>query len=94
MNHTERIFEQMVPSQYHRHRKTFNEEASHRFPPKRTWDHTIDLLPDTPKTLNCKVYPLALTEGEALTNFLNEQLQKGYIGVMISDTVSFHIPYL
>ncbi len=79
MDHTIKTFEQMVPVQYHRHRKVFNEEASHRFPPKRSWDHAIDLLPDAPKTLNCKVYPLAVTEGSALTEFLNEQLQKGYI---------------
>ncbi len=79
MDHTMKTFEQMVPVQYHRHHKVFSEEASHRFPPKRSWDHTIDLLPDAPKTLDCKVYPLAVTEGSALTEFLNEQLQKGYI---------------
>ncbi len=79
MDHTKKTFEQMVPTQYHRHRRVFNEEASHRFPPKRPWDHAIDLLPDAPKTLDCKVYPLAVTEGDALTEFLNEQLQKGYI---------------
>src|SRR6266702_4603983 len=79
MDHTKKTFEQMVPTQYHRHRKVFSEEASHRFPPKRPWDHAIDLLPDAPKTLDCKVYPLALTEGDTLTKFLNEQLEKGYI---------------
>jgi len=73
------MFEQMVPKQYHHHWKVFSEETSQRFPPKRTWDHTIDLLPDAPKTLDCKVYPLAITEGSALTEFLNEQLAKGYI---------------
>jgi len=57
----------------------FSEEASHRFPLKQTWDHTINLLLEAPKTLDCKVYPLALTEGDTLTDFLNEQLQKGYI---------------
>ncbi len=79
MSHTERTFEQMVPEQYQQHRKIFSKEASHRFPPKRPWDHTIDLIPEAPKTLDCKVYPLAVTEGDALTNFLNEQLKKGYI---------------
>jgi len=79
MDHTKKTFEQMVPEQYHRHRKVFDEEASHRFPPKRSWDHAIDLLPNSPKTLDCKVYPLARTEGEALTKFLGEQLEKGYI---------------
>ncbi len=69
----------MVPLQYHQHKKVFSEEASHQFPPKQPWDHVIDLLPEAPKTLNCKVYPLALIEGDALTEFLSEQLQKGYI---------------
>src|SRR6266702_4625862 len=75
----ERTFKQMVPEQYQRHCKIFSKEASHRFPPKRPWDHTIDLIPEAPKTLDCKVYPLTMTEGDALTNFLNEQLKKGYI---------------
>src|SRR6266581_2529671 len=79
MDHTKKTFEQMVLIPYHRHRKVFNEEASHQFPPKRPWDHAIDLLPESPKTLDCKVYPLALMEGEALTKFLSEQLLKGYI---------------
>ncbi len=79
MDHTEKTFEQMIPIQYQRHHKIFSEEASHRFPPKQPWDHTIDLLPEAPKTLDCKVYPLAITEGDALTKFLNKQLEKGYI---------------
>jgi len=88
MDHTKKTFEQMVPTPYHRHHKVFSEEASHRFPPKRLWDHTIDLLPDAPKTLNCKVYPLALMERDALTEFLNEQLQKGYIRLLKSPYAS------
>ncbi len=79
MDHTERTFEQMIPIQYRRHHKIFSKEASHRFPPKQPWDHAINLLPEAPKTLDCKVYPLAITEGDALTKFLNEQLEKGYI---------------
>src|SRR6266702_4721858 len=79
MDHTKKTFEQMVPAQYHLHHKVFSKEASHRFPSKRTWDHAIDLLPNAPQTLDCKIYPLATTEGDTLTEFLNEQLQKGYI---------------
>jgi len=29
MDHTKKTFEQMIPAQYHRHRKVFSEEASH-----------------------------------------------------------------
>ncbi len=56
MDHTKNTFEQMVTSRYHQHHKVFSEEASHQFPPKQMWDHAIDLLPDAPKTLDCKVY--------------------------------------
>ncbi len=58
MDHTKKTFEQMVPTQYHRHRKVFSEEASHRFPLKRTWDHAIELLSNAPQTLDCKIYPV------------------------------------
>src|SRR6266702_3479524 len=41
MDKTPKTFEQMVPEEYRRHAKTFNEKESHRFPPERTWDHAI-----------------------------------------------------
>src|SRR6266702_79980 len=77
--HTHINYDRLLIQQYHCHQKVFSEEASQQFLPTRTWDHAINLLPDTPNTLDCKVYLLALMEGEALTNFLNEQLVKGYI---------------
>jgi hypothetical protein len=57
----------------------FSEEAAHRFPTSREWDHAIDLKPDAPTTLDCKVYPLAPGEDDALQKFLSENLDKGYI---------------
>ena len=57
----------------------FSEEAAHRFPDSREWDHAIDLKPEAPTTLNCKVYPLSLGKDEALQTFLSENLDKGYI---------------
>jgi len=57
----------------------FNEKESHRFPPERTWDHAIDLLPNTPKAINCKIYPMAQGEEDSLREFIKEQLEKGYI---------------
>ena len=35
-----------IPAVYDRFKKLFSEEASHRFPPKRPWDHAIDLKTD------------------------------------------------
>src|SRR6266702_2486966 len=79
MDKTKRTFEQMVPEEYRRHARTFNEKESHRFPPPRPWDHAIELLPDAPKAFDCKIYPMARGEEESLREFIDEQLQKGYI---------------
>ncbi len=37
-----------VPEKYAQHAKVFSEEATQCFPPKRPWDHAIELKPDTP----------------------------------------------
>ena len=79
MDPTKKTFEQMVPEEYRRHAWTFNEKESHRFPPARTWDHVIELLPDTPKSFDCKIYPMARGEEDSLREFIKEQLEKGYI---------------
>ncbi len=79
MDKTKKTFEQMVPEEYRRHARTFNEKESHRFPPPRPWDHAIELLPDAPKAFDCKVYPMARGEEDSLREFIDEQLKKGYI---------------
>ncbi len=76
---TKRTYEEMVPEEYRKYQKIFNEEQSHRFPPKRPWDHAIDLLPEAPNTIDCKIYPTMQSEKEALNEFVKEQLAKGYI---------------
>ena len=76
---TVRTWDQIVPPQYHQHAQVFSETAAHRFPDSREWDHTIDLKPDAPPTLDCKVYPLSPGEDTALQTFLSENLAKGYI---------------
>ena len=53
--------EELIPPEYLRHQKIFSEQASRRFPPSREWDHTIDLLPNAPSSINCKVYPMPTT---------------------------------
>jgi hypothetical protein len=53
--------EELVPKEYHEYLKIFNKKASNRFPPKRLWDHAIDLKPGfQPK--NCKLYSMAPME--------------------------------
>jgi len=68
-----------VPTKYAQHAKVFSEEASQRFPPKRPWDHAIELKLEAPGVIDCKIYPLTQQEDKALVAFLDEQLKKGYI---------------
>ena len=68
-----------VPLEYHHYKKVFSEEEAKRFPASRPWDHAIELLPDAPETLDCKVYPLAPAEQDALNEFIKDHLDKGYI---------------
>ncbi len=79
MDKTKKTFEQMVPEEYRRHARTFNEKELHQFPPERPWDHAIELLPDAPKSFDCKIYPMARGEDDSLWEFIKEQLEKGYI---------------
>ena len=76
---TPKTFEQMVPEEYRCHARTFNEKESHRFPPERPWDHAIELIPEAPKSFDCKIYPMARGEEDSLWEFIKEQLEKGYI---------------
>ena len=69
----------MVPEEYQKYQKVFSKDMSHQFPPPRTWDHTIKLLPEAPKTIDCKIYPMTQGEKESLAKFIEEQLTKGYI---------------
>ena len=57
----------------------FSDEESQHFPPSRPWDHTIELKPNAPSHLRCKVYPMTREEDGALDKFIDEQLLKGYI---------------
>ena len=40
---------------------------------------TIDLLPNAPSSINCKVYPMPRHENGALDKFLHEQRESNYI---------------
>src|SRR5947209_7551390 len=79
LDHTKRTWQEQVPEPYHQFSRVFSDEESQRFPESRPWDHAIDLLPNAPPTLDCKVYPLPEGQQEALDKFLEEHLAKGYI---------------
>jgi len=70
-----RTWQEIVPKQYHRHRKVFLEKASERFPDRRPWDHAIELTEDAPTSINCRVYPLSPKEKEEQHEFLSQNLR-------------------
>ena len=59
--------------------RSLTEISLHRLPPRRTWGHAIDLLPNAPDVLNCKTYQISDGYKQALEEFIKEQLKKGYI---------------
>jgi len=75
---TKKSLNELLPGPYQEYRRLFEKAASERFPELRPWNHAIDLKPDfIPK--DCKVYPLTPTEQKKLDEFLDNNLQKGYI---------------
>ena len=69
----------LIPFEYHCFGSVFSEQKAQRFPKPKPYNHAIDLLPNAPQTLDCKVYPLAPGEQVALDAFLKEHLLKKYI---------------
>jgi hypothetical protein len=70
----ERTFDDIVPKEYRQYAKVFSEVESERLPDHKSYDHAIDLKPETPETLRSKVYPMPLNEQEELDHFLNDNL--------------------
>ena len=68
-----------IPARYCRHLSVFSEEASHRFPEPRIWDHAIELKLGAPSSIPGKVYQLTQDKQKALLEFIREQQAKGYI---------------
>ncbi|RXW14033.1 hypothetical protein EST38_g11824 [Candolleomyces aberdarensis] len=69
---------EQIPKEYHDYLSVFDKEANTQFPPKRPWDHAIDLKPDfVPR--RGKIYSIAPSERNSLDEFIQENLAKGYI---------------
>ena len=75
----QQTWDQIVPKQYHCFKKVFSQEESKQLPRPKPWDRAIDLKPDTPTSFDCKIYPLAPKEQEALEELLKEHQEKKYI---------------
>jgi hypothetical protein len=68
-----------IPDKLKEFTKVFSDEASQRFPPSQEWDHAIDLKPNAPDALPCKIYPMTREEDKALEEFIDEMTANGYI---------------
>ena len=68
-----------IPKEYQQFAKVFGEEEAKRFPPKRSCDHAIEFKKGAPEAIDCKVYPMTRVEDAALDDFIDEQIEKGYI---------------
>ena len=73
---------------YKKYASVFSEEEVQRFPPSCPWDHVINFKSGAPDAIDCKVYLMTRTEDDALDEFINEQLAKGYICPSISPYAS------
>lgn len=65
----------------------FSKAQFDHLPPRRTWDHAIELKPDA-KPISSKIYPLSRGEQVELDKFLEEHLASGRIRPSISPIAS------
>ena len=72
---TKRTWQKIVPKCYHKFSRVFSERDSEKFPDRRPWDHAINLKPDAPTSINCRVYPLLPAEKEEQHKFLDQNLR-------------------
>jgi len=80
----ERIDEEKVtiidrlPDQYHDYLDLFRPSKAEKLAPRRTFDHAIDLKPDTQPPWG-PIYPLSQKQLEALRKYLDDMLKQGKI---------------
>jgi len=68
-----------LPPEFKRHAALFSDEEAKKFPPSQPHDHKIELTPKAPDKFNCKLYPMSLADQAIEDEFLDENLEKGYI---------------
>jgi hypothetical protein len=64
-----------VPEQFHCHTKVFSEQKSQCLPRRTVWDHTIELLPNAPKSLAGRLLRLPQDKIREIDKFTAEHLQ-------------------
>ena len=85
--------EELVPPCYHSYLNIFSEKATSRFPLQKPWDHAIDLK-DLFKPKKGHLILLSPEEQKEVSEFVDEQLTKGYIHLSKSEQTSpvFFVP--
>ena len=78
---------ELVPPCYHSYLDIFSEKAASRFPLRKPWDHAIDLK-DSFKPKKGRLIPLSPKEQKEVSEFIDEQLAKGYIHPSKSEQTS------
>src|ERR1700731_3488990 len=68
----------MVPREFWKYRQGFEQKASEQLPERKPSDHVINLEEGAPLP-NSKKYAMSPKEREALLEYLEENLAKGYI---------------
>jgi len=72
--------EVILLEEFKHHTALFLDEEANKFPLAcSNRDHKIVLIDTTPTHFNCKVYLLLWDKQEAENNFINKNLEKGYI---------------
>lgn len=72
-------FEEIVPREFQQYAKVFSEAEFECLSEHKSYDHAINLKPETPKTIWLKVYPMPVNKQEELDRFLDKNLHKKYI---------------
>jgi len=71
--------DERIPKPYRAFADVFSNKESKKSPPKRPWDHKIELKPRAPATLISKTIKLSTTEQQELQAFIDKHLERGTI---------------
>lgn len=73
------VFEEQVPEYLHDFKDVFDEKTfESELPPRRPYDHAIDLKPDW-KPIDAKLYPISPADQGEMDKFINKNLASGRI---------------
>jgi hypothetical protein len=72
------LFKKHVPPQYHDYQDVFSEQDAKTLPPHRPYDLKIETVDDQDPPFG-KIYNMSLAELQALKDYIDEMLGKGFI---------------